>query len=407
MSIIGDSMFLLEVIINKVLFTDLNEETNTCPLCVCFKFPLLTDINLCEGDFCGGSYKKFSKGVMSIFSITAQDLCSVARQFGASITVYRSVTADNTVRLVALTKADFDESFSHLIQNPNDAKKFRESKQELPLFENERNNKIGTIDVIFRLTSLGSLLVTEYYKKSVDENYLYKAGDECVPAILPPINACPVKKKHCRHCKSKKTSSKNLKCSGGCDRTMNKIMCAITTMEMIMKMFKAAKATPKILATNSNKLGKIPQKSPINTGRCLFDPECIIFDCPFKTNEPEEAMINRIITNCNDQQVNNKHGGNHTVRHSESNAHAQHPKVSEKTSEVIEPVVDDEDLFVVSVGRVDHCRLKVTKDDTTQYQEGDVPLEWLQEITNQETPKEISKSNKSKANKKTKKKKKK
>jgi hypothetical protein len=91
-----------------------------------------------------------------------------------------------------------------------------------------------------------------------------------------------------------------------------------------------------------------------NTNRgkpCMFDLNCPVARCPFRKSEPENAFVDHLIkgTRPGDEQ---------------------RPKKLLEDREL----VDDADLFVINVGRVDPCRVIAPvkyKDGCSQYFESD------------------------------------
>lgn len=53
--------------------------------------------------------------------------------------------------------------------------------QALALYENDRSNSVGVVEVIVRLTSHGDLLVTQFVWNVDSNKYQYKGVDEFVP----------------------------------------------------------------------------------------------------------------------------------------------------------------------------------------------------------------------------------
>lgn len=134
----SNNIFLLEVIVQRVVLNDPNEANNTCPLCVCVKFPELFDIIICEGDHCdykdnGGNIEtRMSWAKSCLFAVCVDDLYEVARNFRAQVAVYRRVGGRpetyfiDQPRLIAQTCVEFHETFVDVISDPDQLDKSRE-----------------------------------------------------------------------------------------------------------------------------------------------------------------------------------------------------------------------------------------------------------------------------------------
>lgn len=127
-----DSIFLLETIAYRVVLTDVDQQTNTCPLCVSFRFPRLVDLDVCEGTVCrsssGGGQVVMTRGKSCLLSVNAKNICQAARDFcDSNIEVYRRVNDGfPETRFVAQARLEFDKTFEDLILNPNQSDKKRE-----------------------------------------------------------------------------------------------------------------------------------------------------------------------------------------------------------------------------------------------------------------------------------------
>lgn len=130
----GNNIFMLEVVVYRVTLTDQIQIQNTCPICVCFQFPGLIDLVICEGGFCadgvvGGGEVRMTDGKSSLFAINAADLCRTARDFYAIISVNRRVNGEQKMRYVAQTRLDFDRTFTDLILDPDQVQRTRKLKR--------------------------------------------------------------------------------------------------------------------------------------------------------------------------------------------------------------------------------------------------------------------------------------
>lgn len=149
MPVTGNNIFLLEAIAYRVTLADPDEIGNTCPLCVCFRFPGLVDMEICDSEFCfdkgqsnDGIDVRMSKGKSCLFTVDAAELCRVARDFCAAITVYRKVanignSGSTGTRLLAQTRLEFDEDFIDIILEPDQQDRTRELKK-VTIFYNKK-----------------------------------------------------------------------------------------------------------------------------------------------------------------------------------------------------------------------------------------------------------------------------
>lgn len=129
----------------------------------------------------------------------------------------------------------------------------------------------------------------------------------------------------------------------------------------------------------SPQAAKDQNTNPNATGKektCMFNPNCKVDGCPFKIGEPVTQFVDRLINGS--------------------------PPVKTKTTAPSNEIVDDADLFIVSVRQPDPCTINepVYRNRCTQYLESDVPVECLP------PPKPTKVNTKSKSKKKTMKKKK-
>lgn len=124
----------------RVMLTDPTEASSTCPLCVCFRFPGLVDMEVCEGDLCDdiagggrppvGAEVRITRGKSCLFAVATADLCAAARNFRAVIAVYRRVAGGPETRLVAQTpRLHFGRSFTDIICEPNQMDRTRQLKR--------------------------------------------------------------------------------------------------------------------------------------------------------------------------------------------------------------------------------------------------------------------------------------
>lgn len=137
MADVGNNIFLLETIVPCLTLYDPEQMRNTCPVCVCLRFPGLVDMEICEGDLCdvdrrlGGGEIRMTRGKSCLFTIGSSDLCRTAREFCATITVYRRVAGGPETRLVAQSKLEFNQKFTNVILEPDQPDRMRQLKQVL------------------------------------------------------------------------------------------------------------------------------------------------------------------------------------------------------------------------------------------------------------------------------------
>lgn len=137
MTATGNNIFLLEVIAYRVVLTDPEQVVNTCPVCVCFRFPELVHLEICEGDFCEdgkwtcgiGGEIYMRQGKSCLFAVGTGNLCKASRDFKANISVYRRISGGPETQLVAQTVLEFDKRFIDLILDPNQQDKIRDMKK--------------------------------------------------------------------------------------------------------------------------------------------------------------------------------------------------------------------------------------------------------------------------------------
>lgn len=102
---------------------------------------------------------------------------------------------------------------------------------------------------------------------------------------------------------------------------------------------------------------------------CMFDPNCPFGKCPFRTNEPLTAVVDRMI------QGNRPITGE-SVRPTTTKTKDVPKSTSTEEAESIE-LEDDADLFILKTGRVDQCRIKepLFRDNVSQYLSSDLPAD--------------------------------
>jgi len=152
MSTNHDSIFLLEVIAYRVTLTDPKEMLNSSPLCICFRFPKLVDLEICEGRLCNKNENPFSRcngeflmsrGKSCLFSICSSNLCRTSRNFRSVVSVYRHGEDGLKTRIIAQSMLEFDKTFTDIIHNPNQSNKTRELKQVCDRIVNNIVHRIG------------------------------------------------------------------------------------------------------------------------------------------------------------------------------------------------------------------------------------------------------------------------
>lgn len=139
MSVSGNNLFMLEVIVNRVTLTDQAQIHNTCPVCVCFRLPDLVELVICEGGFCtdgkvGGGEILMANGKACLLTVSTEDLCRISRNFCAIISVNRRVLGEQEMRYVAQTKLEFNRTFVDVILNPNQEQRARKLKRVTYIF---------------------------------------------------------------------------------------------------------------------------------------------------------------------------------------------------------------------------------------------------------------------------------
>jgi len=178
MSITGNNLFMLEVIVYRVTLTDQIQIHNTCPVCVCFRFPGLVELVICEGGFCadgkvGGGEILMTNGKSCLLTVSTADLCRTARDFCAIISVNRRALGEQQMRYVAQTKLEFDRTFVDVILNPNQDQRARKLKRVTYTFR---------VVIIYRLFFI--TLLIRYHTKRVCINRLPCAHAASVPHFL-------------------------------------------------------------------------------------------------------------------------------------------------------------------------------------------------------------------------------
>ncbi|VVC25883.1 Hypothetical protein CINCED_3A019592 [Cinara cedri] len=370
----AQNIYSLEVVVRKVTLVGAMEATNTCPLCVCLRFPGLVDMTVCEGDHCGnrtvgGGTVWMSRGTSSLFAVGADDLCRTARDFRADVAVYRHVDGTpethfvSQPRLVAQTCVEFNESFTSLLLDPDQPEKTSMLNRTLALYETGHSTPVGTVELMIRMTSHGDLVTTEFSRIADSKKYNYKGLNTYVPINMSCKKSSLVDK--CQHvqkcCKAKKTCKTKKPKDGNdvCNKEMNQVKCVLTVMEMMKDLFtKAAASSPSEL--NEQQTTRNP---------CMFDLNCPVARCPFRMDEPITAFVDRMVDGGDGRPTKTKTPASKSLPSAQAGA--------DGSSENVE-IEDDADVFVVSSGRVDPCRvsLPVHRENTTQYLETDLQPEF-------------------------------
>lgn len=136
-----------------------------------------------------------------------------------------------------------------------------------------------------------------------------------------------------------------------CDKHMKRVNCVLTAMELMKELF--TKSVFPSTAKRSDASDKLMADDWVNS--CALDPNCPVAGCPFRSTEPPNAFVDRLIS-----------GG----RHRPCTVDGPVRLAADPTGEI----VDDADLFAIRVGRVDPCRTNapVYRNKVTQYLEEDV-----------------------------------
>ncbi|CAI6363535.1 unnamed protein product [Macrosiphum euphorbiae] len=355
MSVTGNNLFMLEVIVYRVTLTDQIQIHNTCPVCVCFRFPGLVELAICEGGFCadgkvGGGEILMTNGKSCLLTVSTADLCRTARDFCAIISVNRRVLGEQQMRYVAQTKLEFDRTFVDVILNPIQDQRSRKLKKVLPLYDNGRQHPVGTVEVFVRLTSQGDLVVTHFNRAPDSDKYQYKAINEFVPTqstmdcteriMLNPKKIC----KHKTSCRNKRPKVKQDPDSY-CGSEMKRANCVMTMMEKLTALYKEVKTI------SQPQGGEVDADGDQQGKPCMFDLNCPASRCPFRTGQAANAFVGHLIDGTRPGNVGSS---NNRLKNHE--------------------IVDDADLFILNVGRVDPCRVVaplVYKDGCSQCFETD------------------------------------
>ncbi|CAH1730947.1 uncharacterized protein LOC114132097 [Aphis gossypii] len=368
MPVTGNNIFMLEVIVYRLTLTDQIQMRNTCPVCVCFQFPGLVELVVCEGGFCsdgrvGGGEIVMTNGKSCLFAISNADLCRVARDFRAVIGVNRRVVGEQQMRYVAQTHLEFDRTFTDIILNPNQVERFRKLKRVLPLYDNGRPNPVGSIELFVRLTSQGDLVVTHFNRAPDSNNYQYKS----VPVEISTINcserrshdskkickhktSCRNKRPKCRqdnHCGEPRRRSKvsETETTLNCEKEMRQANCVLTMLEKLKTLYTEMETTP-LMNSSEFDTDKTDRGKP-----CMFDLNCPAARCPFRESKKANEFVGHLV---NGTYPENEQTPNNLLNNRE--------------------IVDDADLFVINVGLVDPCRVIAPakyKDGCSQYFETD------------------------------------
>lgn len=133
-----------------------------------------------------------------------------------------------------------------------------------------------------------------------------------------------------------------------CKKKMGRVNCVLTIMEMMKDLFIEVYSPQ-----STNKDNIKPNVTSKKEETCMFNPSCPISGCPFKIGEPITQFVDQLIKGKKPTKTTD-------------------PKNSNE-------IVDDADLFIVSVGRVDPCTINVPvhRNQSTQYLELDMPTECL------------------------------
>ncbi|XP_060837317.1 LOW QUALITY PROTEIN: uncharacterized protein LOC132919609 [Rhopalosiphum padi] len=332
----GNSTFMLELIVYRVTLTDQIQMHNTCPVCVCFRFPGLVELVVCEVGFCadgnvGDGEILMTNGKSCLFPIDNADLCRAARDFCAKISVNRRVDGEQKMRYVAQTHLEFDRTFTEVILNPNQVERSRKLKRVLPLYEKGRPNPVGSIEFFVQLTSQG-----DQYKAVPMQPSTVNCPER---KPLPPKKIC----KHKASCRKNRPKSKeDLQCAKELRRRSNYIL---TIMEKVKALYNVMETINEPLRSGRSRSKKTNRRK-----RCLFDRNCPVANCPFRKSEPENTFVD------------------HPIKGTRPGDERPPKKLSEDRE-----LVDDANLFVINVGRVDPCRVKAPKykDGSSQYFESD------------------------------------
>lgn len=132
---------------------------------------------------------------------------------------------------------------------------------------------------------------------------------------------------------------------------MKRVNCVLTTMELMKELFtKSVFPSPAKRSDGGDK-----QIADDGVNSCALDPDCPVAGCPFRSIEPPNAFVDRLIS-----------GGHHRPCTVNGPARSAADSAGE--------IVDDADLFAIRVGRVDPCRTNapVYRNKVTQYLEEDV-----------------------------------
>lgn len=192
---------------------------------------------------------------------------------------------------------------------------------------------------------------------------------------------------------------------------MDRVDCILTLMELFKDMFVKAVLQSAEKCDKANKdepNGNEQVAEVVRQGLCLFDPCCPLDSCPFKLLEPQTAFVARLI-NGGDQgedaptafgeasvsnqileDIGKSDKSDKIQKLDEVNKIDKDEKVEEieniekvenaEEYESVESVEieDDADLFILRVGRVDPCPVRVPvclQDKSTQYLVTDLPSE--------------------------------
>lgn len=136
-----------------------------------------------------------------------------------------------------------------------------------------------------------------------------------------------------------------------CDKHMKRVNCVLTAMELMKELF--IKSVFPSTAKWSD--GGDKQMADDGVNSCALDPDCPVAGCPFRSTEPPNAFVDRLIS---------------SGRQLPCTTNGAARPATDSAGEI----VDDADLFAIRVGRVDPCRTNapVYRNKVTQYLEEDV-----------------------------------
>lgn len=127
-------------------------------------------------------------------------------------------------------------------------------------------------------------------------------------------------------------------------------------MELMKDLFTKSASTPPTVRLTINE--KVVDRE---TRPCMFDLNCPVVNCPFRSDELPNAYVDRLIDG--------------TTKSPNFGGFGKQKPVEQPAGVDIE---DDADLFAIQVGRVDPCMVNtpVYRNKNTQYLDTDVPAEF-------------------------------